>query len=326
MRSVLGRVGTWGVLLAVVASTAVAAAPAHAANNGSWSLEPTSPEGTIARQYLVYDVPAGGKLRDSVTIKNLTELPQNFKIFGADGYTTTRDGGLGLKKVDEKQVEVGSWITTGQDTLNLLPGATAKIPFTIKVPAGTAPGDHTGAIVALNTAVQPGAGAGPNIGIQRAVATRVYLRVQGPVTPGLEVQRVWLEQTDSAATVHYLLANTGNVRLEPTGLVNLTGVFGRDLQRLPPLDLGTLLPGETSEYAQVTDELPVVDRLTATVSVTTPEVTASASTSLLIIPWWGLVGAVALVLLISLLVWLRGRRRENPPSAPVPNDLEVVSA
>lgn len=326
MRSVLGRVGSWGAVLAVAVSTAMVGLPAHAANNGSWSVEPTSPKGVIARQYLVYDVPAGETVKDSVTVTNLLNIPQSFKIFGADGYTTEHDGGLGLKKVDEPQDAVGSWITTSRNELTLGPREVAKIPFTIKVPTGTAPGDHAGAVVALNTLVQPGTGAGPNIGIQRAVATRVYLRVQGSITPGLQVKQVWLERTGSAATVHYVLANTGNVRLEPTGLVSLTGVFGRSLENLPPLDLGTLLPGETSEYAQVTGDLPVVDNVTATVSATAPEATASASDSVLVLPWWIIAVVVALVILIGLLIWYRRRRRTSAPPARAPREREVVSA
>jgi hypothetical protein len=303
-------------------------APAQAANNGSWSLEPTSPKGAIARQYLVYEVPAGSTLHDSVTIKNLTELPQNFQIFGADGYTTERDGGFGLKKIDEPQVAVGSWITTGKNKLNLLPGATAKIPFTIKVPAGTPSGDHSGAIVALNTAVTPGSGPGPTIGIQRAVATRVYLRVAGPVSPGLAVESVRLDRSGPTPTVRYVLANTGNTRLDPTSLVALTGAFGRSVQSLQAADVGTLLPGEKSEYVQEVDGLPLLDYVTAKVVVTAPEVTASGQTSVLLIPWL-LIAALLIILLASIgaLYWRRRRRRRvSDTPAPAGEAVGVLSA
>ena len=303
--------------------------PAQAANNGSWSVEPTSPPGAIARQYLVYNVPAGQLVKDSVTVTNLLDVSQSFKIYGADGYTTEHDGGLGLKKLDEPQDAVGSWITTSRTDLTLKPHQAVKIPFAIKVPAGATPGDYAGAVVALNTEIQPGGGGtGPNIGIQRAVATRVYLRVQGPATAGVAVERVWIERDGSTATIHYVVANTGNVRLEPTALTRLTGVFGHEVATLEPLDLGTLLPGGRSEYQQVTDALPVVDHVTATVAVSAPEATASASTTLLLLPWWVVAAVVVgLLLLVGLVVW-RSRRRRPPRArqAPVADDRATVTA
>lgn len=322
MQHVSRRVATWVALLVVLVGTAAAGigfsiAPAEAADNGSFSIEPTSPKGAIARQYLVYDVPAGGTLNDSVTVTNHTDVPQNFLIYGADGYTTDHDGGFGLKKSDEEQVAVGSWITTGTGELSLLPGASVKVPITIEVPEGTAPGDHSGAVVALNTAVQPGGGDGLNIGIQRAVATRVYLRVQGAMTPGLEVQDVRLDTSGEVPTVRYVLANTGNTRLDPTSLVSLTGVFGRSLQALPPADVGTLLPGETSEYAQELDGLPLLDYVTAKVAVTTPEVTASGQTSVLLIPWRLIVAVIVILLAIIGYLYYRRRRRKQDGSEPL---------
>ena len=265
--------------------------PAQAANNGSWSVEPTSPPGAIARQYLVYNVPAGQLVKDSVTVTNLLDVSQSFKIYGADGYTTEHDGGLGLKKLDEPQDAVGSWITTSRTDLTLKPHQAVKIPFAIKVPAGATPGDYAGAVVALNTEIQPGGGGtGPNIGIQRAVATRVYLRVQGPATAGVAVERVWIER-DRLDRDHPLRG--GQHWQRPPGAHQLDPPHRRLRSRaatLEPLDLGTLLPGARSEYQQVTDALPVVDHVTATVAVSAPEATASASTTLLLLPWWVVAG------------------------------------
>lgn len=91
------------------------------------------------------------------------------------------------------------------------------------------------------------------LGVQRAVAARLYLRVGGPTLPAIAVENVHVAHHqplvpglgDSTATISYTLHNTGNVTLNPKVELRAEGLFGRtllarDLTRIP----AELLPGQ----------------------------------------------------------------------------------
>lgn len=297
---------------------------AQAADNGSWAVQPASQPGTTARQYFIYDVPAGGVLRDAVTVFNETAVPQHFRLYGADGYNTSDGGGLGLRAETDEQSSVGAWITMSRTDLTVPAKTTVTVPFTMHVPVGTGPGDHVGAVVALNTAITPGSGSGLTIGVQRAVAARVYARVQGPVNPGLVVRSVTVDRSTAMPTVHYVLANTGNIRLTPSAVVTVSGWLHGTLQSVIAQNLGVLLPGQQSAYTQSIDALPSLDHVVITVASSTDEVSAAGSTSLWLVPWWALVLA-GLIVLAILTWWLRHRRRRSPPpvTAAAPHEVLV---
>ena len=85
-----------------------AAAPAHAADNGSWSVYPVSSR-IAARPYFYLSADPGQTLRDKVTVTNRTGGPLTFRLYAADAYNTARDGGFAVRTVAEKQRGVGVW-------------------------------------------------------------------------------------------------------------------------------------------------------------------------------------------------------------------------
>ncbi|GAA3822999.1 hypothetical protein GCM10022403_065590 [Streptomyces coacervatus] len=100
------------------------------------------------------------------------------------------------------------------------PHGRVAVPCTLHVPQGAEPGDHPGALVALDERIDKGDGS-LALGVQRAVAARVYLRVGGPTLPAIAVENVHVVHHqplvpglgDSTATISYTLHNTGNVTL-----------------------------------------------------------------------------------------------------------------
>ncbi len=125
------------------------------------------------------------------------------------------------------------------------------VGITLRIPRDASPGDHVGALVAVDERVRSGAGS--HIGVQRGVGARVYLRVNGPAKPGLSVEDVRFSARtpqvpwtgDSGSTVSYTLRNTGNVKLDPRVSVDIGGLFvggpdARELKNVP----GELLPGQ----------------------------------------------------------------------------------
>ncbi|MGW0432067.1 WxL protein peptidoglycan domain-containing protein [Micromonospora sp. NPDC003197] len=305
--------------LAAVALTVVPAGPASAADNGEWAVVPTPPAnaGPAPRLYFFLESPAGRTLTDSVRVINRTDTERTFTLYGADAYNTARDGGFALRRLDEKQTDIGVWTAVGASTVVIPPKAQADIPFSITIPTNASPGDHVGGIVAMEAV--PGGRSEQNgvaVAVQRAVGARIYLRVAGPEVPGLNLadldlthQTPWLP-TPVDGALDYTLANTGNLHLAPTITVTAAGLFGHRIRQrgaTPQLDL---VPGaEARMRAQFTGLWPV-DIVTATVTAKADGgVLTVRTTRTVVVSWTGL-AALAALIVAGVVAWRRRRRTE----------------
>ncbi|MFI6033204.1 WxL protein peptidoglycan domain-containing protein [Streptomyces sp. NPDC051315] len=311
------------VLLLPLLLSLLVAAPARAADNGSWSVHPVS-SAAAARPYFHVSADPGQTIEDKVVVANRTDRPLTFRLYGADAYNTARDGGFAVRTVGERMRGVGAWTKPAKDRVTV-PGRTSvTVPFTLRVPADAEPGDHAGAVVALDERVEKGDG-GVALGIRRAVGARVYLRVSGPRLPALAVEdvRVGHHQPlvpgfgESTATISYTLHNTGNVTLDPRVQLRARGLFGRtllarDLTRVP----AELLPGQRVRLTEPWRDAPHLDRGDVTVTASARDTRESASASFLALPW--LVVAVAFTAGIAAgALVVRARRGRARPSGPV---------
>jgi hypothetical protein len=306
-----------GLLLAALA------APAHAADNGSWSVYPAATR-IAARPYFYLSADPGTTVRDKVVVANKTGAPLTFRLYAADAYNTVRDGGFAVKTVHEKQRGVGAWAKPAKTRVTVPAHGNVTVPFTLKVPEGAEPGDHPGALVALDEHIDQGDGS-LALGVQRAVAARLYLRVGGPTLPAIAVENVHVAHHqplvpglgDSTATISYTLHNTGNVTLNPKVELRAEGLFGRtllarDLTRIP----AELLPGQRVKLTELWRGAPQLDWGDVTLTASAQHTRESASASFFSLPW-----VVALVLLVVVVVGvalhLRARRDRARPSVPV---------
>ena len=198
------------------------------------------------------------------------------------------------------------------------------------MPKSATPGDHVGALVAMNNSVEgTDDSSGVDIGIQRAVGARLYLRVAGPTTPGLAVSDVHLEADRGAmpwtgsgkGTVTYTVENTGNVRLSPTAVVTVSGA-GHAVDTVEGEALVDLLPGQQVNLSAKVEGIRWFDRLTTEVVVTSPEgATARDSDTTWLTPWSGVALGILLLLATGALFVRRRnamrRRMRAAEQAPV---------
>jgi hypothetical protein len=159
-------------------------------------------------------------------------------------------------------------------------------------------------LVALDERIDKGDGA-VALGVQRAVAARIYLRVGGPTVPAIAVEDVRVSHHqplvpglgDSGATISYTLRNTGNVTLNPKVELRATGLFGRtllarDLSKIP----GELLPGQRVHLSEPWKGAPQLDWGEVTLTASAKDTRESAGASFFVLPW--LMAAVLLVVLV----------------------------
>jgi hypothetical protein len=313
------------LLLPLLLCLLCVAPPARAADNGSWSVYPVS-SAVAARPYFYVSADPGRTIEDKVVVANKTDRPLTFRLYAADAYNTARDGGFAVKSPGERMRGVGAWAELPKERITVPGGKKVTVPFTIKVPEGAEPGDHPGAIVALDERIDQGDGS-VALGVQRAVGARVYLQVGGPTLPALAVEDVHVSHHqplvpglgDSTATISYTLHNTGNITLHPKARLTARGLFGRtlltrDLAKVP----SELLPGQRVRLTERWRGAPQLDRANVTVTASAQGTKESASTSFLALPWLvaGVLGVAAAVGVTLAVRWRRLRAATGRTAKP----------
>ncbi|MCC5476149.1 WxL protein peptidoglycan domain-containing protein [Streptomyces barringtoniae] len=318
------------LLLSLLCIPGLPMGTAHAADNGSWSVYPVASK-IAARPYFYLSADPGQTLADKVAVQNKTGGPLTFRLYAADAYNTARDGGFAVRTLKERMRGVGAWAKPAKDRVTVPGHRTVTVPFTLHVPDGAEPGDHPGAIVALDEHVDPGSGS-PALGVQRAVGARVYLRVGGPTLPALSVGQLHISHHQplmpglgtATATVSYTLRNTGNVTLDPKVELKARGLFGRtlldrELTRVP----SELLPGQRVRLTETWSGAPQLDLADLTLTASAPGTRQSASASFLALPWLVaalvfVAGAVTGTLGVRAVRARRGRVRRSARVRPSP--------
>jgi hypothetical protein len=195
-------------------------------------------------------------------------------------------------------------------------------PFRISVPRNARPGDHTGALFAA-VSILAKAKSGTAVTEQNRIGVPMYLRVAGPLTPGLRVGSVSVAGGtpisplgSSRIRVTYTVQNTGNVRLAGSQLVSVSGLFGASLST-GSKPLPTVLPGDSVRLTVTAGSVYPFGPVTAHVrvspaapagaaSLAAPLAAVTGSGSLFAVPWALL---VVIVLVIGLIVGLLQLRR-----------------
>ncbi|MET9609612.1 LPXTG cell wall anchor domain-containing protein [Streptomyces sp. NPDC006512] len=293
--------------LLLLALMTLSPAPAGAADNGEWSVKPAD---SAITPRTAFQLPAhpGTTLSDRAVVTNTTDGDLTFRLYVADAHNTERDGGLAVRGIDEAQQDVGSWGKPERDVITVPARSAVTVGLTLRIPRDASPGDHVGALVAVDNRVQ--AGAGSHLGVQRGVGARIYLRVDGPQRPGLAVEDVrFTARTphlpgtgNSTSTVSYTLRNTGNVKLDPQVSLRVGGVFlgGPTERRLADVP-AELLPGQRVRLSESWSAAPFAGWGEVTVTATADSTRASGSDGFLTVPWL-LAGALALLSAAGLLV------------------------
>lgn len=306
------------VLLLAGALLLIGAPAAHAADNGSWSVYPAT-ERSGQRPYFYLSADPGATLHDKVTVTNKTDRPETFRLYAADAYNTARDGGYAVRARDERQRSVGAWARTGRDRVTVEPHGSVTVPVTIAVPENAEPGDHPGALVALDERIDPADAGAVAVGIQKAVGARIYLRVNGPTMPALSVDDIRVEHSQplvpgtgkSRAVISYTLHNRGNVTLSPKVALKAEGLFGRtllarDLKRIP----AELLPRQEVRLTEQWADAPQLEWGEIRLTASARETRESATASYFALPW--LVAGILLVIVGGGTgMWIRARRSRS---------------
>lgn len=302
----------------------------------TWRVRPTDLDGQ-ARAAYEWNLDPGASASDTVVITNLGAEPLSLALSAAD-IVTTPSGDVTLAD-DDADPLAREWVALAAQEVTLRPQETVEVPFDIAPPANAEPGDY--AVAVLASVARPVSGdQGQAAMLDVRVGARLYLRVIGDLRSELAISDLtverdaeWWNPLPAPTTSDFVVTNEGNVRLDASAVVTLTGPFGWELGRTEVRELPQLLPGDSVRLSQAgagdgAGSGPVVVAdviapflLTTTVEINATEVSTgqgfvyTASTSTTEVPWLA-VGVVVLIILTVLgRVVARRRRRRRAATA-----------
>lgn len=298
------------VIALVTIALSASAAPALADDDTAvtWSVAPASADGPDGRSWVEKTLEPGESATEYFAVRNLGATATTFRLSAADGYFT-KTGRFNMLQSGQESVDAGTWISLNE-TVQVEPGATAVVPFTISVPENATPGDHPAGIAA--SVMSSGTTTdGAQIGVESRVGFRVIAQVTGELAPALAVTDVTSEYSPSwnlfspgALTISYTATNTGNTQLS----------FGETVgSAFAPR--GDLFPGETrTVVVESVDAWPlglvsvdlVIDSSVPS-DETLPVIPVVESVTFVAVPWLHLAAVAGVAVVIALLILARRR-------------------
>lgn len=304
----------------------------------TYGIGPANADGLDRRGAFVFSGRPGTVVKDQFALVNYTTKPRKVEVYAADAFTTSA-GIFDVLAGDATSTDLGSWVDVDRREVTIpartsptsvRPG-TLIVPFTLTVPANASPGDHAGGFVVSIRTDKPKTAAGTSaVVVDRRVGTRVYLQVEGPLDPRLELTNLTASYDGTrnpagtgTTRVTYVVENTGNVVLSARQSTRVDTWFSDARPSTAQPDLLQLLPGAKVDVTvEVPGTWPTL-RPTAEVRLVpytglptapTELEPVAASTTFWAIPWTLL--AIVIALLLALLAWLYLRSRR--PSAELP--------
>ena len=311
--------------------------------------------GNPKRGYFIYAIAPGAPHAGAVIVSNTGNRTGTVKLFSADGSTGQTTGTVYL--TDSKPTRAGKWVTLSRSSVKLAPGAVARVPFHVQVPAGADPGQWVAGIVAESATSaktkRSTRKAGVQIRIRNQTIIAVQVNVPGPPEASFAIGGVKTGGQRGFQQVLVHFENTGNVLRKPTGSVTVMQ-DGKAIEHLP-FKMDTFLPQTAIDYPVLLKKALAAGEYQTIVSLSYPtpagvRKTITASPTLKIsdenvkqvftsaapqqppagsvvadsgssTPWALIVGVAAAVLLLLLVVWLLLRRRRR--GGDDDDDLEV---
>lgn len=327
-RAVSRRCARQTALALVLAVTSMLLLPTTATAEGTpeaavvrWAVTPVDSSGEDdGRASIEHALDAGERVTDQISVQNLGDQEETFRLSAADGFTTS-SGRFDMLASDQESTDAGTWIEIS-DEVTVPAGESVVVPFTITVPAHAEPGDHA-AGVAASVITQQVAEDGTSLGIESRVGVKVITRVAGELAPAISVSEVsttyhgsWNPFRAGQIRATFEVTNVGNTRLGIAGSASAgTGEISFPSDGEP---IGELLQGDSRQVSFLIDgvwptfSVPgelIVAPDAAVLGGTAPTVDqANIPFRTWAVPWPQLLVLLALALL---LVALTGGRRRS---------------
>jgi len=191
------------------------------------------------------------------TIKLTNDTPEKAQFFSSINRFEAK-GEKGEPQIiteEDERIGLVAWIDITLGPIDLSPGETRQIPFTINVPQDAEPGGHYAAIFWGTSPPEVG-GEAIAVAIKYKVGTLVLLAVSGEVIE--EGQIIEFDTTGKKIFSHLPIEffvrfqNTGTIHLIPQGEISIKNIFGRELGKVLVNEKGgSVLPDSIRRFEAV---------------------------------------------------------------------------
>ena len=240
------------VLLASLALAAFAAAPASAApapaapQAATFGLSAAGTSGALRLRSA-----PGRTVRGAVLVRNVSRRPIVLRLQPADIANATNGN---ADYITARRSAAGRWVRLAATHVRLAPGAARRIPFSVRIPAGTRGASHYAGIVAFDAADVIAAArdkkrTGTSFTISRITrqALPITLRLPGPLTRKLTLRSVKIK-VDPAGAGLVLGLRPGGTILTQSAPVRLRVSRGQRTVLRHSSTLGQLFPGDDLDF------------------------------------------------------------------------------
>lgn len=197
--------------------------------------------------YFVLTGQPGTTLRGKVEVINVGSKAGKTSLYAVDA-TTGQTSGAVYRSKGESRPGVGGWIKLGKSSLELNPGQSQLVPFTVRVPSEASAGQHLGGIVAQRSTQvanqTPSGGkkkSGFKVKIQALSVLAVQVNVPGPERPRMTLTGIKPGNQPGHQSLLLGIGNTGNVLVKGTGSLKVVNHSGHQVQ-MQSFNLDTFVP------------------------------------------------------------------------------------
>lgn len=203
------------ITIGVVAPTASAVAQGEESSERI-TLSPSSTE---------LKVEAGKTAQGSMRVINNGDIAYGFSVY-ARPYSVKNEQYEPNFTTQQTNTDVYTWVQFEQTSYQIQPGETIEVPYTLRVPAGAAPGGHYGVLFA-ETDEQVLSGTG--VARKKRVGNLLYVTVDGTYKTSGELKEFILPfwQTNAPLVSSVRVANTGNADFDAAVSTVAKDLFGR---------------------------------------------------------------------------------------------------
>ena len=238
------------VLATALALGLTASPPARADDGGiAWSVQTADNANGTGRANFAYAVDPGAVVSDTMIVVNTGTEALPLSVYAADAFTAA-SGEIDVLTDGTPSQDAGTWVSVERTSVELAPGESVEIPFTVTVPADARPGDHSAGIVTSLTSRD----AASSLSVDRRLGTRINLRVAGDLAPAATATSLtaryepsWNPFESGRVIVEYSLENTGNTRLTGADTISVDGPLSATTT---PTQLPEIVTGSTIEAAR----------------------------------------------------------------------------
>ncbi len=213
---------------------------------------------TLPGNHFTYALAPGTVIKDALVLHNFASKAVKLSVYPAD-LKKLPDNGLAPAQAYEPRRGAGAWIHLKSAVVTVPPHQQIRMPFTVSVPRGVAPGDYYGAIVAAAEDASPKIG----VHITTRAALIVHFSVPGKVKFGVIFGKLQAQATTGGESFNLKVTNTGNVTFVMTGTILLRDGGGL----VHTLTLGTaglyVVPGGATLLTAAWRSTPLIGRTQA---------------------------------------------------------------